>query len=144
MGLDHDEDVTHPRLFLAAGTAAAAVISAAPVMSHSGAAASAPVRAGAAGVAIAAGHLRDGASASSAVAVPTGVTALTGLASGSPVLANRVRLTVVRTSDGATLFTGSLATFHKLPVTAGATLQVRIQKPAGYAGLQAGAVLQWS
>jgi hypothetical protein len=139
-----DEAVTSPRLLLAAGTAAAAVISAAPAVSHTGVAASAPVRAGAAGVSIAAGGLRDGATASAAVSVPAGVASLKGAASGSAVLANRVRLTVVRTSDGATLFTGSLATFHALPVVSGTKLEVRVAKPAGYRGLQAGAVLTWS
>ena len=51
---------------------------------------------------------------------------------------------LVRAADGATLFTGSLATFHTLPVVAGTKLVVTVQKPAGYAGVRAGAALSWS
>ena len=116
--------------------------SAAPAVTHSGVAASAPVRVGAAGVSIAAGELRG--SASAEVVVPAGALHLAGAASGSHALANRVRLSVVRTSDGATLFTGSLATFHSLPVEAGTKLELRVAKPGGYAGLRAGAALRWS
>ena len=64
--------------------------------------------------------------------------------SGSPALASRARLTVTRSTDGATLFTGSLATFHSLRVTPGSSLVLRVQKPAGFGGLRAGAALRWS
>jgi hypothetical protein len=42
------------------------------------------------------------------------------------------------------LFTGSVSTFRSLPVTAGTTLVLRVQKPVGFTGLQAGALLRWS
>jgi hypothetical protein len=91
-----------------------------------------------------AGELRSGATGSATLVVPASASALTGAASGSPVLANRVRLTVVRTSDGATLFTGSLATFHALAVSPGTQLEVRVAKPLGFRGLRAGAMLRWA
>jgi len=55
-----------------------------------------------------------------------------------------VRLTIVRAVDGATLFTGSLGTFHALPVVAGTKLDVRVQQPPTAGTLQAGATLSWS
>lgn len=102
------------------------------------------MRTGAAGVAISATDLRAGATAAARVRVPAGSTMLAGRVSGSPVLANRVRLTVVRTSDGATLFTGSLGTFRALQVEPGVDLEVRVAKPRGYTGLGARTVLTWS
>ena len=136
--------MTSSRLLLAAGTAAAAVASVAPAVTHAGANAAAPVRATPAGVTVSATAMRDGATARARVVVPAGVTELAGAASGRAALAARVRLTIVRSSDGATLFTGSLATFHALPVTAGAALEVRVQKPVRHTSRKAGAVLQWS
>lgn len=78
------------------------------------------------------------------VTVPAGVSRLSGAASGSPALAGRVRLQVVRGSDRAVLFTGSLATFRSLTVESGATLLVRVQKPVGFGSLNAGTELRWS
>ena len=134
--------MTAPKLLLAAGSVAASLAGIGPAVTHG--AASAPVRAGSAGVTVSATDLRAGATVDSTLSVPAGATQLVGAAVGSPVLAGRVHLTVKRASDGATLFTGSLATFHSLPVRAGTGLVVSVQKPAGYAGLKARAVLSWS
>jgi hypothetical protein len=133
--------VTSPKLLLAAGSIAASLAGIGPAVTHG---TTAPVRTSPTGLAVAAGALRAGAAVTTAVSVPTGMTELTGAASGSPALAGRVHLTVRRASDGATLFTGSLATFHTLPVQAGTPLLVSLEKPAGYGGLEASAVLQWS
>jgi hypothetical protein len=89
----------------------------------------------------AAGISINAADASSTVVVPAGSRVLRGTAFGSRSYGKLVRLTVVRAADGATLFTGSLATFHTLPVVAGTKLVVTVQKPAGYAGVRAGAAL---
>ena len=85
-----------------------------------------------------------GRTGTTAVVVPAGSHLLTAQRSGSGVVAAQTRVTVVRTADGATLFTGSLATFTSLQVAPGTSLQVRVQRPARYAGLKAAAVLQWS
>ena len=140
--LAHDEPVTSPKLLLAAGSVAASLAGIGPAVTHG--ASSAPVRAGSAGVTVSATDLRAGAAVDTSLTVPAGSTQLVGAAAGSPVLASRVHLTVTRSSDGATLFTGSLATFHTLPVRAGTGLVVSVQRPAGYAGLKARAVLSWS
>ena len=133
--------MTSPKLLLAAGSVAASLAGLGPAVTHG---TTSPVRTGPAGLSVMAGALRAGAPVTTAVSVPEGMTQLVGAASGSPVLANRIRLTVRRASDGATLFVGSLATFHALPVHAGTPLLVSLQKPAGYAGLKASAMLQWS
>lgn len=120
--------MTPARLLLAAGTVAASLTAIAPGLAHNSAAAS---------------PLRLGATGSSTLVVPVGMTQLSGVAWGSPAVDARTRLTVVRTSDGARLFIGSLSTFHVLPVTAGTELELRVQRPAAYAGLKAGTVLQF-
>jgi hypothetical protein len=119
------------KLLLSAATAAAALASVAPAVTHGSTAA-------ANGLVVAA------ADRSATLVAPQRASVLRGAASGSPALAARTRLTIVRTTDGATLFTGSLATFHALPVRAGASLRVQVQRPAGYTGLQASAMLRWS
>jgi hypothetical protein len=53
-------------------------------------------------------------------------------------------VTVVRASDGATVFVGSLATLRALPVKAGTKLVVRVDRPQGFAGLDARSTLSWS
>lgn len=126
------------KLLLAAGTAAAAIASVAPG-THAG---SAPVTVGPGGVQVVVAKVSGTTTAK--LVVPAGVTQLTGSASGSPALAARTRLVVVRSSDGATLFTGSLATFRSLPVAAGTQLRIEVSKPAGHAGLRASAALRWS
>jgi len=135
--------VTSPRLLLAAGSVAASLAGIGPVVVH-GSAAAAPLRVGAEGVAVSVAQLRGGASQAVRVDVPAGVSRLSGAASGSPALAARVRLQVVRRSDRAVLFTGSLATFRSLPVASGASLVVRVQKPVGFGGSNAATVLRWS
>jgi hypothetical protein len=72
------------------------------------------------------------------------VSQLSGSSSGSPALAGRVHVTVLRAADGAVLFTGSLATFRTLPVQAGTKLVISVQRAYGYAGLKASALLRWS
>ena len=131
-----------PKLLLAAGSAAASLAGVVPAVTHGSAVA--PLHSGAAGVAVSAGSLRAGASTSVRVDVPVGVSQLTGSSSGSPALAGRGHVTVTRAADGATLFTGSLATFRSLPVQAGTTLVVSVQRASGYAGLKASAMLRWS
>jgi len=130
--------VTSARALITAGTIAATLAGVVPALSHGGQAAAAPVQASAAGISI------DAADASSTVVVPAGRRVLRGTAFGSRSYGRLVRLTVVRAADGATLFTGSLATFHTLPVVAGTKLVVSVQKPAGYAVVRAGAALSWS
>ena len=133
--------MTSPKLLLAAGSIAASLVGIAPAVTHG---TTAPVRTSATGLTVAAGALRAGAPVSTSVSVPAGMTQLTGSASGSPALAGRIRLTVRRATDGALLFTGSLASFRALPVRAGTPLVVSLRRPAGYDGLKASAVLQWS
>ena len=87
--------------------------------------------------------LRVGATGSSALVAPAGVSILSGTAYGSPAVDAGTHLTVVRVSDGAKLFIGSLSSFHGLSVQPGMKLQVRIDRPAAYAGLKAGTVLQF-
>lgn len=113
------------------------------MISH-GASAVQPLRVGNDGVAVAVQQLQAGTSADARLVVPAGARALSGAASGSPTLAARSRLTVTRSTDGATLFTGSLATFRSLPVAPGTALVLRVEKPAGFGGLRAGATLRWS
>ena len=119
----------NPRLLLAAGTVAASLIAIAPGLAHNNGTAVSPLRLGATG--------------SSTLVVPAGMTQLTGVAWGSPAVDSHTRLTVVRSSDGAKLFIGSLSTFHALPVTVGTKLELRVQRPVAYAGLKAGTVLQF-
>ncbi|HEY8644720.1 MAG TPA: hypothetical protein VIL77_02445 [Gaiellaceae bacterium] len=136
--------MTSPRLLLAAGSVAATLAGIVPVLSNGAAAATGPLQVGAAGVAVSVGQLPGGRASRVTLVVPAGVRSLSGVASGSPRLAALARLTVTRSSDGATLFTGSVATFRSLPVTAGSSLVLRVQKPVGFAGLKAGAQLRWS
>ena len=63
---------------------------------------------------------------------------------GSLAAARHVRLTIVRVSDSATLFVGSLASFHALPVAAGDRLRVTLVRDGGYRGLHAVARLEWA
>jgi hypothetical protein len=136
--------MTSPRLLLAAGSVAATLAGIVPVLSNGAAAAIEPMQVGAAGVAVSVGRLPAGRASKVTVVVPAGVRTFTGVASGSPRLAALTRLTVTRSSDGAMLFTGSVATFRSLPVTAGTTLVLRVEKPVGFTGLRAGALLRWS
>ena len=135
---DHDTGVTSSRVLIAAGSIAATLAGIVPVLNHGGQAAAAPLHASAAGISIKA------ADATSAVVVPAGRSTLRGTAFGSRAYGKRVHLTIVRAADGATLFTGSLRTFHTLPVVAGTKLVVRVDRPSGNAGLRAGATLSWS
>lgn len=126
---EHDQAVTATRLLLAAGTAAAAVVGIGPAV-HGGSA-SGPLTVG-------------DSSATRTIVVPQSAKLLTGQTVGSHAVAARTRLTVVRATDGATLFTGSLATFTSLRVAPGTKLQVRVERPAAYAGLRADETLAWS
>jgi hypothetical protein len=135
--------VTSPRLLLAAGSVAASLAGIGPVVVH-GSTVAAPLRVGADGVAVSVAQLRGGSSQAVTVKVPEGVSRLSGEASGSPALAARVRLVVMRDTDGAVLFTGSLATFRALPIESGASLVVKVRKPVGFRGLKAGTLLRWS
>lgn len=134
--------MSSPRLLLAAGSVAASLAGIGPAVTHGSTVA--PVRTSADGVAVTAGSLRAGAPLSSQVVVPAAASRLVGAAAGSRALAARVRLTITRASDDATLFTGSLATFRSLPVQAGTKLVVTVQRVPGYAGLRASAELRWS
>ena len=134
--------MTSPRLLLAAGSVAASLVGIAPLGLQGSAAASAPIRVGAAGISVSAGRVAAKGNHATLV-VPRGVTRLAGSASGSPAVASRTRLTIVRGSDGATIFTGSLATFRSLRVSAGTKLVVSVQRPADVAGLKAVALLRW-
>ena len=136
--------MTSSRLLLAAGTAAAALVASGPVITHAGASTAAPLRLGGDGVSVFVAPLRGGASATATLVVPQGDTELVGSHSGSPALDDRTQLRVVRVSDGATLFTGSLGTFRELPVVAGTALRVVVSKPAGFSRLKADAMLRWS
>jgi hypothetical protein len=135
--------MTSPRLLLAAGSVAASLVGIAPVASPGATLGSAPIRVGAAGISVSIGKI-VGADARAKLVVPEGVTKLVGAVSGSAVLAARTRVTVARSSDGATIFAGSLATLHSLPVSTGTKLVVSVQRPVGYAGLKAVAMLSWS
>jgi hypothetical protein len=135
--------MTSPRLLLAAGSVAASLVGIAPVASPGTTPGSAPIRVGAAGISVSAAQI-DAAGARAKLVVPEGVTELAGSVSGSPAVAASTRVTVARSSDGATIFVGSLATLHSLPVSAGTKLIVSVQRPAGYAGLKAVAMLTWS
>lgn len=123
--------MTTTRLLLAAATTAAAAVGIVPAVHSGSAQASGPLTVG-------------DASATTTVVVPRSARLLTGQTAGSEAVAARTRLTVVRTADGATLFTGSLATFKSLAVAPGTKLQVRVERPAAYAGLKADATLAWS
>jgi hypothetical protein len=136
--------MTSPRLLLVAGSVAATLAGIVPVLSNGAAAATGPMQVGVAGVAVSVGKLPAGQASTITVVVPAGVRGLSGVASGSPRLAALTQLTVTRSSDGATLFTGSVATFHSLPVTAGTSLVLRVEKPVGFTGLRAGTQLRWS
>ncbi|HZQ81087.1 MAG TPA: hypothetical protein VFB25_03810 [Gaiellaceae bacterium] len=132
------------RLLLAAGTAAAALVASGPAITHAGASPAAPLRVGDDGVSVSVASLRGGASATASIVVPRGDSKLVGTHSGSPAVDDRTQLRIVRVSDGATLFTGSLGTFGELPVVAGTALRVVVSKPVGFSRLQAAAVLRWS
>jgi hypothetical protein len=121
--------MTGARYLLATGTAAAALVSTVPAVQHGSAAKRLEV---------------GDRSGTTAFVVPASARLLTAVPSGSRAVASATHLTVVRTSDGATLFTGSLATFKALSVAPGTALQVHVQRPARYAALQAAAVLHWS
>jgi hypothetical protein len=135
--------MTHPRLLLAAGSVAASLVAVAPVGLHRTPYAAPPFRVAAAGIAVSAAEVGSTGDHTTLV-VPRGMTRLAGSESGSPALASRTRMTIVRSSDHATIFTGSLATFSTLPVAAGTKLIVSVQRPAGLAGLTAAALLRWS
>lgn len=123
--------MTTTRLLLAAATTAAAAVGVVPAVHGGSAQASGPLTVG-------------DRSATTTFVVPQSAKLLTGRTSGSEAVAARTRLTVVRSSDGATLFTGSLATFSALRVVPGTKLQVHVERPAVYAGLKADATLAWS
>ena len=131
--------MTSPRLLLAVGSVAATLVGIVPVLSNGAAAGVGPLQVGAAGVTVTVEQIHAGQSSSVTLVVPAA-----GVASGSPRLAARSMLTVTRSSDGATLFTGSVATFRSLPVTAGSSLVLSVQKPTGFNGLAAGSQLRWS
>jgi hypothetical protein len=122
--------VTSPRLLLAAGSAAAALVGIVPVASHGAPASANPMR------------VTPGSTVT--LVVPAGVARLSGVATGSPALADRARLTVTRASDRATLFTGSLASFRSLAVESGTKLVVSVERPGGFGGLRAGSALAWN
>lgn len=123
-------------MLIAAGSVAATLAGIVPVINHGGSAA--PAQAASAGITVQASD------ASSSFVVPQSASVLRGQSYGSRAYAKRVQLTLVRASDGATLFTGSLATFHTLRVVPGTKLLVQVQKPSGFDGLQAGAALTWA
>jgi hypothetical protein len=113
--------VTSARLLLATGTVAASLVGVVPMVGHGASAASGPVA-------------RPG---RTTLVVPKGATVLRGLPFGA---ARDARMTVVRASDGAVLFTGTPATFHVLPVAAGTKLVVTVHG----APRAAGSRLTWS
>lgn len=117
------------RVALAAGTVAATLAGVVPMVSHG------PATTNRAAVTATTG---------TTLVVPKAATVLVGQANGSQALARAVHLTVVRSSDGATLFTGTLATFHTLPVVAGAKLVLKVQRPSGFTGATAGASLRFA
>jgi hypothetical protein len=119
--------VTSARALLAAGTVAASLAGVVPIVGHGSAATSPSVSA----------------DRGATLVVPKGASVLTGLPTGSARLAREVRMTVVRVSDGATHFTGSLATFHALSVVPGTKLLVSVERPQGARGA-AGSSLSWS
>ena len=122
--------VISARLLLAVGSVAASAASVGPVVAAHGSSGNAPLR------------LAPGASVS--LTAPARASALRGTVSGSPALAARAHVTVVRASDGATVFVGSLATLRSLPVRGGTKLVVRVDRPQGFAGLSAKSTLRWS
>ena len=136
--------MTSTRLILAAGTVAASLAGIVPVAqssgTHAGTRPAVAVRAD--GISVAADSLRGHLAAT--VSVPAGVTRLDGVASGSPAVATRVQVRIVRQSDGATLFVGTLATFKSLPVAAGDRLRVGFTRVPGAHGLHASARLAWA
>jgi hypothetical protein len=128
-------DVISSRLLLVTGSVAASLAGIVPAGGHGTAA---RVTQSPAGLTVSA------ADSTSSIVVPMNKRVLRGLAFGNVGYAKRVRLTVVRAADGATLFTGSLATFHTLPVLAGTKLVVTVQTPDARRGVRAGASLTWS
>jgi hypothetical protein len=135
--------ISHP-VVVAAGTLAASVLSLAPFSQEHRVASRAAVTAGAAGVAVTAERLPLDARETTTVEAPAGVAALAATTAGSPALASHVRLTIVRDSDSATLFVGSLASFRSLPVAAGDKLRVTVVRDGGYRGLHAATRLTWA
>jgi hypothetical protein len=121
--------VTSSRILVAAGTVAAALASVGPVVAHGSN--------GAAALRLEPGTKVD-------VVVPAAAKLLRGKVWGSPALAERSHVTVVRAADGATVFTGSLATLRTLRVKAGTKLVVRVDRPDGFAGLRASTAISWS
>jgi hypothetical protein len=136
--------MTSPRLLLAAGSVAATLAGIVPVLSHGAAAATEPLQVGAAGVAVSVESLPARRAFAVTLVVPEGVRSISGVANGSPRLAGLTRLTVTRSADGATLFTGSVATFRSLRVTPGSSLVLHVRRPGGFEGLTAGAQLRFS
>jgi hypothetical protein len=135
--------MTSPRLLLAAGSVAASLVGIAPVVAAGTTPGLAPIRVGTTGIAVSPGQI-GAAGARTTLVVPKGATKLAGSITGSLALAARTHVTVVRSSDGAAIFVGSLATLRFLPVAAGTSLVVSVKRPAGYAGLKAVAMLTWS
>jgi hypothetical protein len=129
------------KLMATAGTLAAAAVGL-PVAHAGRANAPAPLRVGVDGVALAADAVV--APAIAEVVVPQRTGALVAERTGSPAAARRIRLTVTRAADGATLFTGTLATFERLPVSAGERLTVHVERSGATHGLRASATLAWS
>ena len=136
--------MTSPRLLLAAGSVAATLAGIVPVLSHGAAAVTGPLQVGATGVVVSVDQLPLGRAITAPLVVPAGTHSLSGLATGSPRLAALTRLTLTRSSDGAILFTGSVATFRSLPVTPGSSLVLQLTRPAGFNGLAARSQLRWS
>jgi hypothetical protein len=136
--------VISPRILLACAGALAA-LAALPV-AYASASSSSPsgldVRTE--GVAVATSGLRPGVASNTTVVVPEGAAALSAETTGSPAVVRHVRITVVRASDGATLFVGSLGSFSRLPVAAGEKLRVRVVRTPGADGLTGSATLAWA
>lgn len=104
---------------------AASLAGVVPMVGHGASAASQPVARAGGGLSL---------------VVPKGATVLRGVAFGRPAAARKLRMTIVRASDGAVLFTGSPATFHLLPVTVGMKLDVTVDGMSRAAG----SALSWS
>lgn len=141
--------MTSPRILLAAGSIAATLAGVVPAISHGSSPANAATRPAAVsvrpeGVSVTAERLRAGVLVRTTAVVPQGIAHLVASTTGSSAFAARVRITVTRASDGATLFSGSLARFGSLAVTSGDALRVQVVRPAGFAGLNAATMLSWS
>jgi hypothetical protein len=133
--------VISAKLMASAGTLVATALGL-PVAHAGHATAPAPLRVGVEGVVVSADAVR--APAATDVVVPATAATLVADRAGSPAAAGRIRLTVTRNADGATLFTGTLATFERLPVSAGERLTVHVERSGAAHGLRASATLAWS